>query len=269
MPSTTKPIKLIQFTDCHLFSSPTAKMFGANTFNTLASVLSTASSDLSSADAILITGDLVHDEIPAYQHYRTFFKEQLGKKPILVVPGNHDFDPPVMQDALGSAFQVCGYRDLENWRIVLVDTRIPGEPMGRVGEAQLKRIEEAIKEAEGKGMYVLVAEHHPPMDLSSPWLDQMGLENSYDWLNLLAKYENVKGLVFGHAHQHFEATTKQGMKIMGTPSTSVQFEPRTDKFGVDKQGPGYRVVELGSDGTVQSRVVRVPIGTGQASSASL
>jgi Icc protein len=47
-----------------------------------------------------------------------------------------------------------------------------------------------------------------------------------------------------------------GVSVLTTPSTGVQFRPGTEVLECDSLAPGFRVLELFDEGTVQSRVVR-------------
>jgi Icc protein len=48
------------------------------------------------------------------------------------------------------------------------------------------------------------------------------------------------------------------VRYLTTPSTCFQFEPRRSGFGVEPSPPGFRIVDLRGDGTLETRVVRVP-----------
>ena len=44
---------------------------------------------------------------------------------------------------------------------------------------------------------------------------------------------------------------------MAAPSTCIQFHPTNDNFTIDNAQPGYRWLNLGADGTIESGVERV------------
>ena len=68
----------------------------------------------------------------------------------------------------------------------------------------------------------------------------------------------------GHFHADF-ATSIGGVPLVGTPASyAVQFDVATaGALGSTDEGalPGYRVLELGAEGKVETRVVRVPLPT--------
>jgi Icc protein len=81
-------IRVIQFTDPHLFGEAAGTLRGVNTAETLERALGEASGHVAICDAILVTGDLVQDDAGGYDHFRRVFA-RFGK-PVLCIPGNHD-----------------------------------------------------------------------------------------------------------------------------------------------------------------------------------
>jgi Icc protein len=70
------------------------------------------------------------------------------------------------------------------------------------------------------------------------------------------RYPQVKAIVWGHVHQDFRGK-RNGVELVATPSTCVQFKPKCDDFTVDTQMPGYRWFDLNDDGTFTTGVERV------------
>ena len=100
----------------------------------------------------------------------------------------------------------------------------------------------------------MVCLHHHPVAMSSRWLDQVGLENSEEFLATIDRHRNVRAVVWGHVHQAFDALRK-GVRLISTPSTCAQFLPKADQFAVDVRPPAYRTFELRPDGTMATEVV--------------
>ena len=99
-------IRVIQFTDPHLFGNPAETLRGVNTFETLERTLADASGHISIADAVLVTGDLVQDDSGGYEHFRRLFA-RLGK-PVLCIPGNHDLVPEMRAALAEAPFELDG-----------------------------------------------------------------------------------------------------------------------------------------------------------------
>ena len=73
---------------------------------------------------MLVTGDLVQDDPAGYPHFRRLFGS-LGV-PVLCLPGNHDEPRAMRRELAGEPFVLGGFVDLGRWRIVLLDSCIPG-----------------------------------------------------------------------------------------------------------------------------------------------
>nr|PZN67446.1 MAG: 3',5'-cyclic-AMP phosphodiesterase [Pseudomonadota bacterium] len=245
----TKSLRLVQFTDPHLFGEETRALRGVPTLPALRATLAAARPDIETADAILATGDLVQDDPAGYVHFRREFAA-LGR-PVLCVPGNHD-DVPAMRSALaGPPFQLGGVHDAGAWRIVLLDSTIPGETHGRLDAAQLAALESALATAGER--YALVCLHHHPVPLESRWLDQVGLANGGEFLAVLGRHRNVRGVVFGHVHQAREMLV-DGLPLIATPSTCSQFKPLSDDFAIDVRPPAWRTLTLHADGRIDTEL---------------
>ena len=57
-------------------------------------------------------------------------------------------------------------------------------------------------------------------------------------------------------HQEVDVE-KQGVRVLGVPSTSVQFSPSVDEFTIDEKQPGFRFLELLANGQIKTKVHRV------------
>ena len=240
-------LNLVQLTDPHLFGDETRALRGVPTLPALKATLAAARDDIAACDIILATGDLVQDDPGGYAHFRTLLGS-LGR-PVLCIPGNHD-DVPAMRAALSAPpFQYAGLHDAGNWRIVMLDSTIPGETGGRLGDAELGRLVHALEGAQDR--HALVCLHHHPAPLASRWLDKVGLENGQELLGLLADFSNVRAVVFGHVHQARDQYVN-GVRLIATPSTCSQFKPHSDEFAVDERPPAWRTLALHPDGRLDT-----------------
>ena len=246
-------LRLIQFTDPHLYGSETETLRGIATLPALKAALSDAQqSSAWPPDVVLVTGDLVQDDPSGYAHIRRVFGH-LGM-PVLCIPGNHD-DPAAMRRELRvDPFTVGGHADFGAWRIVLLDSSLPGSASGRLSEKTLAQLEAALSGAAGR--HCLVTLHHHPVAMSSRWLDRVGLENAEEFFGVVERHDNVRAILWGHVHQVYEGRRKN-VRLLATPSTCAQFVPRADEFAVDRRPPAYRTLELQSDGSLLTEVVWV------------
>lgn len=246
-------LRLIQFTDPHLYGSEAETLRGIATLPSLKAALGDAqSSSAWPPDAVLLTGDLVQDDPTGYAHIRRMFGS-LGM-PVLCIPGNHD-DPAAMRRELRSdPFTVNGYRDFSGWRIVLLDSYLAGSASGELSERTLADLDEALRTADGR--HCLVTLHHHPVAMSSRWLDRVGLENAQEFWTVIDRYSSVRAVVWGHVHQSYDGLRKN-VRLLATPSTCAQFVPYADEFAIDRSPPAYRTLELNSDGSLLTEVVWV------------
>lgn len=246
-------LRLIQFTDPHLYGSETETLRGVATLPALKAALSDAQqSSAWPPDGVLVSGDLVQDDPGGYAHFRRVFGS-LGR-PVLCVPGNHDDPAAMRQELRGEPFTVGGFADFGAWRIVLLDSCLPGSASGRLSANALAQLDHALGTADRR--HCLVTLHHHPIAMSSRWLDRVGLQNASEFFNVIDRHHNVRAIVWGHVHQAYDGLRKE-VRLLATPSTCAQFLPHADEFAVDRRPPAYRTLELQSDGSLLTEVVWV------------
>ena len=247
-----RAIRLLQITDPHLFGSAAGALRGVVTRRSLESVLEHARAEINSAAAILLTGDLVNDDARGYAAVRELFGN-LGR-PVWCLPGNHDDAALMRLELAESPFQVGGYHDVGNWRIVMLDSCAPGQAHGWLSDAELARLDAALGSARGR--HVLVALHHHPIAMGSRWIDSVALQNPQALFAVTDPHPAVRAMIWGHVHQQHDSL-RRGVRMLATPSTCAQFLPRAEQFAVDAAPPGYRCLSLHADGRIETEVRRV------------
>jgi Icc protein len=110
--------------------------------------------------------------------------------------------------------------------------------------------------AQKEGRHTLVCLHHQPVAIGCEWLDQQRVADADAFFNVLDRYTGIKAVLWGHVHQEIDRI-RNGVRLLASPSTCVQFAPGSERFKVDDQPPGYRWLELHSDGRVETGVSRV------------
>src|SRR3974390_3303047 len=174
-------VRLLQLTDPHLFADPRARLRGVESLSSFQRVLGHAVRRRGALDALVCTGDIVNDDAGGYAH----FAGELATfgKPVLCVPGNHD-DGALMRRALSKPpFQVGGYVDLgQAWRIILVDSCVPGEAGGRISRHELRALDSALSSSD---RYAMVCLHHHPVGMASHWLDAVGVQNADEFFEVI------------------------------------------------------------------------------------
>ncbi|MCG3203630.1 MAG: 3',5'-cyclic adenosine monophosphate phosphodiesterase CpdA [Elusimicrobia bacterium] len=246
-------MKILQITDTHLFAGLDQKLCGMNTAESLAKVLELAKKEDWPPDLILATGDLSHDETElSYKRFLEMF-EPLDV-PVFCLPGNHDL--PARFSRVLSAENVHVARQIleQNWQIVLLNSVVVGQNGGRLKQYELNYLDQCLS-VHGD-LNALVCLHHNVLPTQTSWLDTMTLKNSNELFQVLDQHPNVRVVLTGHIHQDFSARRGK-VEILASPSTCIQFLPKSGKFSIDEQQPGYRWLELRPNGSIKTGVRRL------------
>ncbi len=236
-----------------MFAEPDSSLRGTVTHSSLQAVLAHVETSAWPADIIAMTGDLSQDETESsYLRFKELFS--VLALPVYCVPGNHD-DRDLMRKLLSTApFHYCDSVLFGNWHILSIDSCLDGQAGGRVGAAEMVRLEQELENTTAE--HILVCLHHPPLSIGSRWLDQVSLHNGDEYFNLLSTSGKVRATIFGHAHQAVDQT-RDGIRVIGTPSTCRQFKTASAEFTLDDNPPGYRRIALSWDGAVNSELIWV------------
>ncbi len=246
-------MRIVQLTDMHLYEDTTRDLLGVPTEQSFLDTLTQARRDHWPVDCVLATGDLVHDySAAAYQRLHGHFKT-LGV-PVHCLPGNHDDLALMRQHLAGANVLLSTCVDSGAWRIVLLDSTVPGSDAGHLAAAQLDYLETNLASAADR--HVLVCLHHNPVPMGSPWLDTMMVDNGAALFTVLDRHATVRGLLWGHVHQRLD-TERRGVKLMSSPSTCIQFQPQSTEFALDEAAPGYRWLNLHDSGQIDTGVARL------------
>ncbi len=242
--------KLLQISDCHLGSTPNDTLLGMDTDQSLIDVLEQAQRT-ESPDMVLCTGDVSNDGGPvSYARFLCLIDEFFPSVPLAWLPGNHD-DPDNMlkvgQHPLELAHHVNG------WHLIFLNSRIPGEEGGRLGRAELQRLDRELSAHPASPTAVFL--HHQPVPVGSAWVDQYVVEDADAFFDVVDRHSQVRLISWGHVHQEFHQR-RNGVSLIASPSTSVQFLPNSDEFKLDPAMPGYRTYTLHADGHFEMQVVR-------------
>lgn len=226
-----------------------------NPRHSLAAVLAHLRQQALPVQAILATGDLSHDATPeSYVALREAL--QPLETPVFCLAGNHD-DPDRMQDYLTGGWVTRAPAVVfDDWQVIALDTHVPGAEHGELGAARLDLLRALLRDEDCP--HVLIALHHPPVAIGSPWMDAMGLRDAAGFFDVVDGSDRVRAIVWGHVHQVFDER-RGDVRLLATPSTCVQFRPGADRYRRDPQPPGYRRLRLHADGRVDTIVRRVAL----------
>lgn len=246
-------VRVLQLTDCHLGGARGETLLGLDVDVSFDDVLDHIVVHEDTPDIILATGDIASSAEPqAYQRFYQRLQEKLPNIPVVCIPGNHDLKQ-VMMGALPEP-AMSKQVDLGEWLLLMLDSTIPHKEHGDLAPAELDFLREAIEGNPDK--HIVVCMHHQPVPVGCEWIDQYTVGASDKFLELVEQANNARIVLWGHVHQAFE-DQREHVRFMSAPSTCVQFKPNSCEFALDRQMPGYRWIELESQGEYQSRVGRI------------
>lgn len=254
---------ILQITDTHLFPTAQSRLLNVDTTHSLDGVLAHIQAHEQTADLVLVTGDIAQEPGPTPYRYALDQLRPFGRL-LCGLPGNHD-DGQVLRDIWGAHTQPI--TDLGAWRLVMLDSVIPGSNAGHLHGSQLDLLAQAC--ADAPEQHILVAMHHNPIPMGSAWLDPMMINNSPALFAVVQQCPQIRALVWGHVHQAFDSVCSlthsahaqdapRTLRLLSSPATSVQFAPHSQTFTLDLRDPGYRRLRLYDNGTLETEVVRVP-----------
>lgn len=245
-------VLLVQLTDSHLFADVQGRLAGVATADSLQRVVELVLAEQPQIDLLVATGDISQDEsLDSYRRFRQLCEPIAA--PARWCPGNHDA-AGTMREATHGSQLMEPLVQAGAWRVVMLDTLVAGSVAGRLAIGQLQLLERALEEA--PETHHLVCLHHHPVPIGSAWMDAIGLANPEALFEVLDRHANVRALLWGHIHQEFDSM-RNGVRLLASPSTGVQFEPRSEKFRISAAPPGYRWLRLHADGRLETGVSRI------------
>lgn len=246
------PIQFIQITDTHLVEEVDGHLLGLETQHSLECVLNSVKTENDAFDFFVVSGDLSQDgSVASYQRLHESLMP--FDVPSFWFAGNHDVMPNMAS--------VCQNTEhLENiirtphWQLVLLNSQVEGAVYGNLADDQFELLEQAL--IERPDLHTLISLHHHPIPMESGWMDKIGVKNGEKLMEMARKYANVKCILWGHVHQDSDRMV-DGIRMLSTPSTCVQFTPKSKDFDVDMIAPGYRRLQLNPDGSIETEMSRV------------
>jgi len=254
LPFPNGPLRIVQLTDTHLCREAGGELLGMDTDHSLAAVIELARSEHPKVDLLLCTGDLADKgAASAYRRLRESIRPFAC--PSFWLPGNHD-SRSGMAAAVGGGVFLCEELRAGPWQVLLLDSQVPGEVGGALGSEQLARLDRALEGAGTAGLHTLVCLHHHPVPIHCAWLDEQVVADADALFEVLDRHAGVRALLWGHIHQEVDRQ-RNGVRLLGSPSTCVQFMPGSTSFRLDPRSPGYRWLDLHADGRLETGVSRV------------
>jgi len=244
-------IRIAQITDCHLPADPDKTYRGIYPYANLERLLDKVIDW--KPDLLLATGDLSEDGSPAsYGALQQFFRPL--QIPVLALPGNHDEAGLLDKNFPGSPVNNVQVSTHDSWQIIRLNSCLPGKPHGELGAESLDGLKKALKQ--GTGRPRVLAVHHQPLEVGSPWIDKYRMFGPEAFLELIDQHEDIKAVVWGHVHQVFDQR-RNSTAMLGSPSSAINSLPGASKFTPDPAGPAFRWLELGEGGALKTGIISV------------
>lgn len=262
-------VSIAQLTDIHLFADIERSLVGIPTEFSFQEVLMKIKRTLPQIDLLMLTGDLTQDGSIASYERLSHSLNNFGIHSYCLA-GNHD-DLPVMQTYLPNEYvHLSRSLDVGKWRILLLSSVVEGAVHGYLSGAELSYLENNLNAYPDRP--TLIAFHHPAVPLGSEWIDGICLENQDEFWAICDRHPQVEVVLNGHAHQEFDEiyeTPHNSVRCLVTPSTCIQFQPQNPKFQIDSQPPGFRHLRLYPNGTMETEVHRLKVGSFQPDLAAV
>tara|TARA_R110002110_G_scaffold205066_7_gene417132 strand:+ start:270799 stop:271638 length:840 start_codon:yes stop_codon:yes gene_type:complete len=247
-------VRVVQFTDSHLCRQRGGTLLGMDTDHSLQAVLDLIKRERPVIDLLLGTGDLADGGARgAYERLQAYCAQFSCDS--FWVPGNHD-DRVSMESVATAPGQLSGDIRMGKWQILLLDTQVPGEVGGELGAVELEFMRAALERAAEQDCYTLICLHHQPVQVGCDWLDQQMVSDASQFFATIDQFPGVRGVLWGHVHQEIDRE-RNGVRLLASPSTCVQFAPNSVNFKADDRPPGYRWLDLHADGRISTAVSRV------------
>lgn len=257
-------MRILQLSDPHLLADPAGRCRGHPALSLLRHALKQALGQLRAAgevpDLLLISGDLCQDE--SWGGYvRLVELLETVPLPVALLPGNHDH-PALLRAALGRRAVIApALLEAGTGRLLLLDSHRSGEVAGTLGRTQREWLRNQLAPAPpGPGSPLLVALHHPPLPIGDPAFDAIGLRDGEELLQLLRPEPALRGLVFGHIHQHWLGALpgRPEVPLLGCPSSLCSFAPVQPCPLGRPDDSGGRWLQLDETGKLRQRLLRWP-----------
>lgn len=243
-------LRIVHLSDSHLTGDGSLHQRVVDTTAALDLVLSTAHA-VPDVGLLVGSGDLSDDgSIASYRLLQNRLAEWADERgaAIVVVPGNHDqragFAEVFGGDPAGPLDSVT---TVDGWRVIGLDTSVPGRGYGLLRPAQLDALRTELSTPADRGTVVVL--HHPPLDAPTTLHQALRLQNPHD-LDELFEGSDVRVVLAGHYH-HFFAGSLGDVAVVVAPGIANDTDV-TAPHGTERalRGSGFAVVDISAGGTV-------------------
>ncbi|MFE5406305.1 metallophosphoesterase family protein [Streptomyces sp. NPDC056580] len=249
-------MRILHLSDTHLDRSGGPDADGADGTAALRCLLA-GLGHLRDLDAVVVTGDVADDgSREAYTRAQGLLSRYASQRgaDVFYTTGNHD-DRTAFADVLGSghvqpeavyegaAGERAGASTIDGWRLITLDTLVPGKGYGRLDRGQLDWLRELLRSPAPLG--TVLAFHHPPVALDVDVQRALGLQNDAE-LAETVRGTDVQLILSGHFHLQIVGHLEQAT-VWVTPGVVSRID-LTARPGTERavHGPSASLVQLGT-----------------------
>lgn len=244
-------VKFIHITDTHLLDRPEEKLHGLNTRDNLELVLSASQSRYQDIDFFIFTGDISQTGTEeSYKLFKSVIEEY--DIPVYCVPGNHD-TPVLLQRIIPNCpDESIKIIQLDKFSLILLNSWVKDKHHGIITQSCLQQLDDYLHNSGDQ--FNIIAIHHPPIIIHSKWLDELGLQNQAEFLQVINRYAQNTLLVCGHVHQEVDQQLGN-LRLLATPSTCHQFKANCKHlYHLEAPSPAYRFIKLNRADGIDTKV---------------
>ena len=247
--STSTPITFVHLSDLHLVPSRQLA-HGIDSRRLVDQALARIRGLSVQPEWIVVSGDLSDDGSAASYQVLNGLVHALEADgiPVLLALGNHDkreaFRRVVLGEAEGDPQQPYHYRrTIDGVRIVVLDSVIPGDDAGALGESQLAWLDQELKQCAPHGSLVVL--HHPcRLAASAEHFPTFVLRDAPALKAIVARHPGeVLGVLAGHSHQA-NAAPFAGTIHTTAPAVLCQLDFFAGKKYVPISGSGFNLCRI-------------------------
>lgn len=245
----TSSLTIVQISDCHLFADANKSGYqNIKPYFSLQRVLQLVVRH--KPHLVLVTGDISGDYSQAsYEHFWFLWQQACIDAQLQLLPGNHDC-LETMQQVFPKEHLWHQALDHQFWQIHLLNTKGKGTS-GHLAPEQLSELEHKVSASD---KHQLLAMHHHPLDCNS-WMDKHAWQNKQQFCDWAQGQQQIKAMLYGHIHTDKHQNLAH-IDTWACPSTCWQWQT-SKEFAVSDEAPGYRLLNLLADGSIQTQVYRL------------
>jgi len=247
MTAVAAPVRtILHLSDTHVLPNESDRLHGVDALQNVRDIFERVFDSGIELDGVIVSGDLADGgQLESYQRLRPELDHWCHRlhTRLIVAIGNHDARPTFragMLDADASDDPIENVTWLDDLRVIVLDSTVPGAPYGAVRAEQLEwlRAELATPAAEGS----ILVMHHPPVPDRSPLAGLLSLHDAAA-LEAIVSDSDLVAILAGHAH-HAISAAFGGALCYAAPATaySVDVLLLSEMVLRGVHGPGFGLV---------------------------